>query len=416
LNALEAGMNAWRVALVALALARASGEVQIFASPQSDTGTANVTVRLEPHDGQTHFKIGDRMLVDLVFTSPPGGYTVETDDNPSQSVRDLINVVPDGGWFRSHTTLFGQGLNGNASVEVTSHPVRVPILLNRAITFRKPGHYEVMVKTERLFPSHWTTQNRSSTEECERCWNTNPLGIDIAEFDQAEEPGLVASLTREIDEAKPIAIPDVLTPEEKERIHHQLEAVQSESGSPEENQKKAEAMMQKVAEIMQKKEALMQSRELTRRVAAERLAYLAGDDAMRAKIRFISEATDQGDPDPVGFIMVNGLPSSRNLELQQLLLEKAWHDPLRAPTSILQSAMRQARELVRRGRVTDDQLQWAGTDEDRKIAQQAYQKDLNDIVASLPLRTGENRQRTIEYLTRAGMMPDQLNQQRTGTQ
>lgn len=408
-------MNALHLALVALALAWVPGETQMSASPPSDNSKPDVTVRLEPHDGQTHFKIGDRMLVDLVFASATNAYRLETDDNPYLSVRDVINVVPDGGWFRSHAALLGQGENGNASVDLNSNPVRVTILLNRAITFQKPGHYEVKVTTERLFPSQWGSQDKSSAEECGRCRTTNPLGIDIAEFDASEEPSLVESLSRTLEETTSHSIPEVLTAEEKEEFQHQMEAAASEAGSDEEKKKRTDAVMQKMLEIRRKEEAVTQKREQTRREAAERLAYLPGDDALRAKVHFIAAAAENGDPDPVGFILVNGLPSSRNLDLQLSLLQQVWHDPQRVPMSILQSALRQARELVRRGWVTQDEMVYAGTAEDRKTAQGEQQSDLNEIVATLPLRTGENRDRTIDFLKKAGIA-DPLNQQRTDTQ
>jgi hypothetical protein len=79
--------------------------------------------------------------------------------------------------------LLGQGLNGNASVDLSSNPVRVPILLNRAIIFQKPGHYEVTVRTERLFPVPWLPGN-VSMHECDRCRDTNPLGIDVEESEE----------------------------------------------------------------------------------------------------------------------------------------------------------------------------------------------------------------------------------------
>ena len=404
-------MNATHLALVALAVACPLGEAQT--SPHSETGKADVTVRLEPHDGQTHFRIGDPILIDLVFTGPTGAYTVETDDNPYQSVRDVIDVLPDGGWLRTHPALLGQGLNGNASVKLTSNPVRVPILLNRAIIFQKPGYYEVTVKTERVFTTAWSSNN-PSTEECSRCRTTNSLGIDIVESDPSEEAPLVAALSRTLEETTSHGIPEVLTAEEKEEFHHQTEALLN-ARSSEENKKKLQALMQKMSEAVRNGEAQEQKREQARREAAERLAYLPGDDAARAKVRFIAADLDNGEPDPAGHIMLNGLPSSRNLELQLNLLQQAWRDPQHVPTFVLQSALRQARELVRRGWVTDDQMVYAGSAEDRKTAQEEYQSDLKEVAATLPLRSGENRDRTIDFLKKAGIA-DQLTQQPTGTQ
>ncbi len=405
-------MNALPLALVALAVALVPGEAQTSASPSSNDSKPDITVRLEPHDGQTHFRIGDRMLVDLVFTGPTAAYSVEIDDNPYLSIRDVITVAPDAGWFRSHTALIGQGENGNALARLDGNPVRVPILLNRAITFMKPGHYEVTVRTERVFPSGYAATFQPA--ECDRCRDTNPLGIDVAEFDESEEAPLVAALSRNLEETTEHGIPEVLTAEEKEEIKRQMETARSQASSPEEQKKNTEPIMREISEIVQKQETLMQDRERTRREAAERLAYLPGDDAMRAKVRFIAAAIDNGDPDPMGFILVNGLPGSRNLDLQLTLLQQAWRDPQHVPTSILQSALRQARELVRRGSVTEDSMVYAGTAEERKTAYEAFQGDLKEVVATLPLRSGEIRDRTIDFLKRAGIA-DPLNQPQTAT-
>jgi len=72
---------------------------------QPPSGVHNATVRLEPHEGQTAFKIGDPVIVDLVFTSRSPGAVVKTDNNPVRPLSDGIDVSPDGDGF-ARMTLF----------------------------------------------------------------------------------------------------------------------------------------------------------------------------------------------------------------------------------------------------------------------------------------------------------------------
>lgn len=354
-------------------------------------------VLLEPHNGQTRFSIGDRVVVDLVFSSAEPGYTVNTDDNPYHAVRDEIDISPAGGWERSHVALFGQGINGNAEVKLEREPVRVPILINRAITFEKPGHYELTLTTERVGFADWSAN--PPAQDCGHCRKTDALGIDIEMPGGSDESALVATLSRQLEQTVPQSPPEIFSPEQKEEIVRRLDGLASNPHASEEDKKKIENLVVS-AEI--RGEAQIEQREKARRETAERLAYLSGDDAMRAKVRFISDDPDNGEPDPVGAIMVDGLPSSRNRQLQLTLLEQAWRDPQHVPTFRLESALRQARELVDRGWVTVEQLRYAGTPEERKVAVDEYQNNLKQIVSTLPLRTPENRERTTEFLNKAG--------------
>jgi hypothetical protein len=123
----------------------------------------------------------------------------------------------------------GQGLNGNALANLDSSPIRVPILLNRTITFKEPGHYEVTVTTERLRASDdWTV---TSLESCGPCRTTNAVGIDLSERDESEEAALVESLSRELEEPKNSASAGKLSPDQKEEVLREIEAQRSADNS-----------------------------------------------------------------------------------------------------------------------------------------------------------------------------------------
>jgi hypothetical protein len=117
---------------------------------------------------------------------------------------------------------------------------------------------------------------------------------------------------------------------------------------PEAGRKQTESLQRKLSELTTNKLAALQKQEDAQREAAVRLAYLPGDDAVRAKVHFIADEREAGDANPIGPIMRDGLPSSRNKQLQLTLLEAAWHDPNRVPTSELHNALRQAKELMQK--------------------------------------------------------------------
>lgn len=92
------------------------------------------------------------------------------------------------------------------------------------------------------------------------------------------------------------------------------------------------------------------------------------------------------------------------------LLEAAWRDPHRVPTSELHNALRQEKELMHKQMVTDEATMWAGTAEERQTALEEYQAEIDEIIASLPSRTESKRAETIEYLKRLAV-PNQFNKQ-----
>lgn len=115
--------------------------------PVETDKNSDTTVRLEAHNAQTHFKIGDPIILDLVFSSRSPGYVVSTDTTSYQPVSDLVELAPEDGWVRSHASFRGQSQNGNALENLDKSPIRVPVLLNRTITFHEPGQYEVTLTT-----------------------------------------------------------------------------------------------------------------------------------------------------------------------------------------------------------------------------------------------------------------------------
>ena len=116
--------------------------------PISPADSSGVTIRLEPHEKQTHFELGDPIALDLVLTAKSSGYAVFMDSNGFNAPQDLVNVTPTDGWFRPRGHQYG-----GSPEDLGQGPVRIPVMLNRSIVFQRPGHYEITITTRRLLPS-----------------------------------------------------------------------------------------------------------------------------------------------------------------------------------------------------------------------------------------------------------------------
>ena len=395
-------------ALLALGLIFRPGMTQT-PHPTPTAESRDTEVRLEPHNGQTNFKVGDPVVLDLVFTAKSPGYEVNTDLRPYLPTSDEVDIEPKAGWVQTHRDFRGVGLNGNALATLGSDPIRVPVLLNRTITFQDPGHYDVTLTTDRLRRSgDW----KVTPEDCKPCRTTNAVGIDLSTRDESEEAALVVSLSHAIEETRDAMSAGEMAPEQKEELSRESAAVLGAADSTAESKKQQEAFLRKITEAVAKRMEAIQKQYDERRDAAVRLAYLPEDDAIRAKVHFIVDEVDPDGGNPVGPIMRDGLPSSRNKQLQLDLLEAAWRDPHRVPTSELQTALRQAKELMHRHLVTDESILWAGTDEDRRKPLEEYRSEINEVITTLPLRTESNRAQTIDFLKKLAF-PNPFNQRQT---
>jgi hypothetical protein len=395
------------IAISAAAVLGAQTKPLTIQAPNPVDKAGEAAVHLEAHGGRTQFKIGDPVILDLVFTSKSSGYIVKTDNSPYLPISDGVNIAPDRGWVRTHASLRGQGLNGNAISTLTSDPIRVPVLLNRTITFLEPGHYQVTITTERLRTSE-NMMRTTSVDKCEPCRTTNAVGIDISKPDRSEESARVVSLSRELeDTAQP---PDSrLSEEQTGKIDREVEELRQSGGSPE-AEKRQEAMLRKLSELVASRQSGIQKRNDARREAAVKLACLDGDDAIRAKVHFIAAEQEAADPDiSIAWVLVDGLANSRNKRLQLSLLEEAWRDPQLLPTDALQTALRQARELTQKGWVTDEAGMWAGTPAEHQATLEEYQREIHEIVATMPLRSESNRAETIKFF-KALAVPNPFNQ------
>jgi hypothetical protein len=139
-----------------------------------------------------------------------------------------------------------------------------------------------------------------------------------------------------------------------------------------------------------------------RHEAAVQLAFLGGDDAVRAKVQWLLDPGNgpgENEQDTVQQEMLGGLASSRNLKLQLDLLEAAWRDVQRVPEHSLLDAMQQTRAFLQKQTLEGWTMAVpAKTDAASQSADQERQNDISEILATLPQRTGENRRDTAYFL------------------
>ena len=324
---------------------------------------SGATVRLEAHNGQTQFRLGDPVIVDLVFTGGSASDAVMTSPTWFLPGPDAVALQPLDGWLRTHDAAFYIPPSGTQT-PFAGAPIRVPILINHTVTFLYPTHYELTVVTTRLLTQ---TPAGYRPGECYPC-ETNSLGIDILpERVPQDEAALVAKLSGRIGELNHEQV-------NADPVHrHDLEAERSND--------------------------------------AQRIAYLIGDDAIRAKVHLIAEDPDTSsvsDAAAITRMMMEGLCSSWNKQLQLDLLEDAWQDPSRVPTSALQRALRQAKQLMHSSMPTPDNLLWIGDNDERQAALAENRREIDEIEATLDLRTPENRAATLSWL-KDQAAPNQFN-------
>jgi len=134
-----------------------------------------------------------------------------------------------------------------------------------------------------------------------------------------------------------------------------------------------------------------------RQEAVSRLADLQGDVALIAKVRMILA----GDLE-MGRVSREALASTRNLQLQLALLEDAWKDPTISPVYDMPDALQETRALIRGQTLPGWVMVTGGPD---RRATEEHKVDMEDLLRSLPMRSGQNRADAAYYLMMDRALP-----------
>jgi len=219
---------------------------------------------------------------------------------------------------------------------------------------------------------------------------------------EREESELVARLSRVVDEKLQTEFSEDWKKQQQPMLN-EMQRLMPDSSA---DRQRMKSLLDKLGDAEAEEFARLDGLKATRREAALRLSYLRGDDAVRAKVRALLADEERGNDD-TGLIMLRGLAHSRNLQLQMELLQAAWDDVERVPTGLLQSGLQQSKAFLQHKTID---LYYSGGVPGRTLPHaevvEEFRRELAEIVASLPQRTGANRQRTAYFLMMAGGGPD----------
>jgi len=318
------------------------------AAPLADSGAQ---VRLEATDGKTQLHLGDLIALDLVFSYP--GYVPPPESQkltPIQMAMRAAHPLP--GQHIVNTTDYGdladtititpaagwfqwQGRSDHDYFSSTQ-------LTNHEISVPLVFNQGYVFKEPGHYEIRVTTYRLDS-----KSLTTNSIGLDLTARPADEEQALVRSLNAQLASPEP-----------------DNDSCRCERGN----------------------------------LAAEQLAALPGDDAMRAKVHWLLAGRD--DSQDVRQTMAEGLAASRNYDLQLQLLEDAWRDPQHTPNALLQTAITNTR-LYQAGKMRPGWRMIAHLEVpdaiDGRLADQRH-ADVQAIVDSLPQRSGRNLSDTAYFL------------------
>ena len=326
------------------------------AAAQEPRPLSRAEVRLEAKDGQTHFYLGDLIRLELVFRDPAF-------PNQSTSPGQTVSQPPDKAQLRKAQL----PSEGQVAVNATDYSdIADEVTIAPASGWfqwqGRSGHdyftqtpldatgirVPLILNQGYVFrePGHYditVTTNRMGREPV----TTNAVGIDIAARSPADEAAFVKTLDATLAVSAGAALQN----------------------------------------------------------AAEQLASLTGDDAARAKVKWLS-----GSNQEIATAMTNGLAATRNQPLQLELLRASWANPQIAPDGTLQGALKRA-ETIANGE-TEPGWTMARMQNDTpatRALQAEYSHDLDRVIATLPQRTGDVRRDTAYYLMEDNdLSPDQL--------
>ena len=345
--------------ILSVALAGSPTSAQDSPNPAAGGVDTGPLVRLEAKDGRTHFQLGDLITLELVFSNP--GYIPIPESQkltPIQRAMQAAHPLP--GQHTVNPLDYGdladtiaiapadgwfQWQGKSDHDEIAAYP-----LTDHEI--RVP----LVLNQGYVFrePGHYEISVMTYRVDGKPV-ATNPVGLDLAARPAGEERALVRSLD---------------------------------------------------AEIAKKATASTSCCRRDENGTAEQLAALSGDDAVRAKVRWLLADDDNSARNA----MAGGLAASRNYDLQLQLLEAAWHDPQHVPNSAVLNAIESTR-LFQSGRALDGWRMIVGPAPTDAVGQRLAEErraGVQAIVDSLPQRSGQNLTDTVYFLMEfAGADPAQ---------
>jgi hypothetical protein len=309
-----------------------------------------VHARLELRGGKTEFRVGEPIELKLVFSGADPRYGIKNEAD--WSAYDEIRLTSPAPVFRWKEANEPQSSDMLWAAPLGDKGVTTTIWLDQAFAFTQPGTYTVTVTTSRLYTSEGRPTGIKLT--------TNPVEFHLSPMSAQEEEQRVKTLVGEIDTLQD---------------------------------------------------------DVARQRAAIELSTLRGDTAAREKVRLFSYR-DQAFRNsccyvctPIDDAIEVGLALSQNKELEIQLLDEAWKSPAMAPDERFLSKMMLLKRLdagvavagSKSGNVfylSAEDIDWSSSATPGKETEDEarYRQSLEEIVATLPQRSGQNRADTAKFL------------------
>ena len=189
------------VVLGGLWAAPVSAQLPKFRSP------SDVQLIAQTQGGQTTFRIGEVIPIDLSFTSTsPQAYEFDTAtyDRSGRLNTESFAIEPRNGWddpldayFHSYPCFMGGGLRG--SEILSARPTVVHLELNEWVRFLTPGHYRLRITSSRVsrIGAPGSVQGLSVTSNeftltiipASKDWKAATLKSAVATLDQPQAAG-----------------------------------------------------------------------------------------------------------------------------------------------------------------------------------------------------------------------------------
>jgi hypothetical protein len=180
--------------------------VGLACAQEAANSVPGVSFELRLKDGKTQYRQGERITIELIFSSTlPGRYRVNTRsyDRSGRLNMDSLQLAPKDGvsdpmedYFRSQLAFIGGGLHGVP--ELKEEPVVVVQELNEWFRFDRPGAYRLRVVTPRVTvipppdEDQWPGQSVELTSnevyfqiiEAEPAWSAQALAEAVQALDR----------------------------------------------------------------------------------------------------------------------------------------------------------------------------------------------------------------------------------------
>jgi hypothetical protein len=176
-----------------------TGVLGFFLIANSAVGqTSGVRVRLSLKSGQSVYRIGEPIVLDLELTADEPGHSVNTTTTEPASPIDQMTVTPSEGVFnwladssRGHP--YTPDYAGTTKLEV-GQPLDIGLPLNAVYRFDQPGQYTVHVSTMRVLSPGDFSQSKDPLV-------SNSVSFTVTPMDEGDEQRIVNGLMAAIRSA-----------------------------------------------------------------------------------------------------------------------------------------------------------------------------------------------------------------------